>query len=211
MWPFNRKRKNRTVPTPEEVMRKHGMSEDELTRRFLEHLIEQRKNPFLDLPEQFRREVEEKYPDLLALAKRKFDKTRATKREAISKVPRTWQNLPSLVMMVVWEPFSYSEIVSQISCEAPDKELASIVLSGWTQSEEQALRKIEYLYQFADDSKLVLMRFTAPVPGVEQLIIRASFMRDTVSEVKAKRLKDLIEELSLLARARGFRTTTVMP
>lgn len=60
------------VPTPEEVMQKTGMSEDELTRRFLEHLIQSGKNPFKGLPEQFRRECEQKYPDLLDLARRKL-------------------------------------------------------------------------------------------------------------------------------------------
>ena len=69
MWPFGKKKH---VPTPEEVMKMTGMSENELTRRFLEHLIQQGKNPFKDLPAHMRREVEEKYPDLLELARRKF-------------------------------------------------------------------------------------------------------------------------------------------
>jgi len=62
----------RPVPSPEEVMAETGMSEDELTRRFLEHLIQQGKNPFKDLPQHFLRDAENKFPDLVQLARRKF-------------------------------------------------------------------------------------------------------------------------------------------
>jgi len=60
------------VPSPEEVMRRTGMSEDELTRRFMEHLIQQGKNPFEDVPDHFLRDAEKKFPDLVRLARRKF-------------------------------------------------------------------------------------------------------------------------------------------
>ncbi len=60
------------VPSPEEVMQKTGMSEDELTRLFIEHLIQQGKDPFKDMPEHFYRDAEKKYPDLVQLARRKF-------------------------------------------------------------------------------------------------------------------------------------------
>lgn len=60
------------VASPEEVMRKTGMSEDELTRRFLEHLIQQGKNPFKDMPQHFLQDAENKFPDLVLLARRKF-------------------------------------------------------------------------------------------------------------------------------------------
>jgi hypothetical protein len=53
------------------------------------------------------------------------------------------------------------------------------------------------------------MRFLAPVPGEEQVIIRASFMRETVSQVTASNLFDLIERLSQLAGEKGLNTTTV--
>jgi len=46
------------VPSPEEAMRKTGMSEDELTRRFMEHLIQQGKNPFENISQVFRFETE---------------------------------------------------------------------------------------------------------------------------------------------------------
>ena len=39
------------VPSTDQVLAKTGMSEAQLTRRFLEHLIEEGKNPFEDLPE----------------------------------------------------------------------------------------------------------------------------------------------------------------
>ncbi len=212
MWPFRRKRKETPVPTPEEVMQRYGMSEDELTRRFLEHLIEQGKNPFRDMPESVRKDVKEKYPDLIGLAWRKFGTTAGDTSSLVGetrgKVPN-WESLPSLAMIPVHEPFSYPELVSYVSKEAPDKELICIVVWGWTVSQEKAFQHIQYLYAFADDRRLVLMRFTAPVLGNEQLIIRASFMKETSAEVKANRLQELIEQLSGLAKARGLHTKTV--
>jgi hypothetical protein len=64
------------VPSPEEVMAKTGMSEDELTRRFMEHLIQEGKNPFKEMPEQMLRDAEKKFPDLSELARRKFGTSR---------------------------------------------------------------------------------------------------------------------------------------
>jgi len=63
---------DKPVPTPEEVMTETGMSEDELTRRFMEHLIQQGENPFKDMPAHFLRDSEKKFPDLVELARRKF-------------------------------------------------------------------------------------------------------------------------------------------
>ena len=59
-------------------MKKTGMTEDELTRRFLEHLIREGKNPFVDndMPASIWREFEEKYPDLIELAEKKFGRSR---------------------------------------------------------------------------------------------------------------------------------------
>jgi hypothetical protein len=48
------------------------MSEDELTRRFLEYLIQQGKNPFEGLPGSFLQEAQREFPDLLELARRRF-------------------------------------------------------------------------------------------------------------------------------------------
>lgn len=64
------------VPLPEDVMAKTGMSEAELTRRFMEHLIQQNKNPFKEMPEQMLRDAEREYPDLVELAQRKFETVR---------------------------------------------------------------------------------------------------------------------------------------
>lgn len=64
----------RAVPTPEEVMRRTGMSEEELTRQFLLHLIQKGKNPFADMPEKYLKEALEKYPDIIDLARKKFGK-----------------------------------------------------------------------------------------------------------------------------------------
>jgi hypothetical protein len=64
------------VPSPEEVMSKTGMSEDELTRRFMEHLIQQGKNPFKEMPENMFRDAERKFPHLVELSRRKFGTNR---------------------------------------------------------------------------------------------------------------------------------------
>jgi len=124
-------------------------------------------------------------------------------------VPRTWENLPSMVMAPVPTGFSYSHLVKSIADQAPDKQLVCLVHWGWTSSQEEAARRIQLLYEFADDPRLVLMRFLAPVPGQEQIIIRASFMRETASQVTASNLFDLAERLSRLAIEKGLNTTTV--
>ena len=125
------------------------------------------------------------------------------------QVPRTWENLPSMVMTPVPRGFSYSQLVREITDQAPDKQLVCLVQWGWTSSQEDAARRISLLYEFADDPQLVLMRFLAPVPGQEQIIIRASFMIETVSQVTASNLFDLTERLSELARDNELHTTTV--
>jgi len=190
-----------TVPSPREVMRKIGMSEYDLTR------LQKGKYPFKDTPEHFLREAENKFPDLVQLAWRKFDTGR--KMNNRQQVPHTWENLPSMVMTPVPRGFSYSHLIEEITKQAPDKQLVCLVHWGWTSSQEDALRRINLLYKFADDPKLVLMRFLAPVPGQEQIIIRASFMRETASQITASNLFDLAERLSELAREKGLNTTTV--
>jgi hypothetical protein len=114
-----------------------------------------------------------------------------------------------MVMIPVPKGFSYSQLVKTITEEAPDKQLACLVQWGWTVSEEDAARRIHLLYEFSDDPRLVLMRFLAPVPGQEQIIVRVSFMRDAVTQVTASNLFDLAECLSQLAREKGLNTTTV--
>jgi hypothetical protein len=127
----------------------------------------------------------------------------------LKHAPRTWENLPSMVMTPVPKGFSYSQVVGLIANQAPDKELVCLVYWGWTSSQEDAARRMNLLYAFADDPDLVLMRFLAPIPGQEQIIVRASFMRDTVSKVSESNLFDLAERLSHLAMVKGLHTTTV--
>ena len=124
------------------------------------------------------------------------------------QVPRTWDNLPSMVMTPVPKIFSYPHLVRSITDQAPDKQLVCLVQGGWTTSPEDSTWRINLLYEFADDPQLVLMRFLAPVPGQEQIIVRASFMRETVSQVEVSNLFDLAERLSHLAREKGLHTTT---
>jgi acetylornithine deacetylase/succinyl-diaminopimelate desuccinylase-like protein len=60
------------IPSPEDVMAKTGMSEHELTRRFMEHLIQAGKDPFAEMSGDMLSDAEEKFPDLVQLARRKF-------------------------------------------------------------------------------------------------------------------------------------------
>jgi hypothetical protein len=136
---------------------------------------------------------------------------KAMYRTGISKdqhVPRTHENLPSMVMIPVNKGFTYSHLVKSIIDQAPDKELVCLVDWGWTISQEDASRQIGLLYEFADDPQLVVMRFIAPDTEQQQIIVRASFMRETVSQVAVSNLLDLTECLSDLARKKGFHTTT---
>ncbi len=65
-------KRKKPVPSIEEAMKSTGLSRDELERRFIEHLIQQGKNPFKDLPQELHQECEQKYPDLLKLCREKF-------------------------------------------------------------------------------------------------------------------------------------------
>ena len=125
------------------------------------------------------------------------------------QVPRTWENLPSVVMTPVPVSFSYFQLVQSVMDQSHDKQLVCLVQWGRTCLEEDADRLVQLLYEFADDPLLVLMRFLAPVPGEEQILVRTSFMRETVSEISASNLFDLTEQLSQLAREKGLNMTTV--
>jgi hypothetical protein len=212
MWPFSRKREQGHLPSPEEVMRQTGMTEGELTRRFLEDLIQQGKNPFRDLPEHFVRNAEANFPDLLDLARRRFGGVvprDAPQAETPQKVARNWDNLPSMVMTPVPRSFSYCDLARQVSSQAADKQLVCLVAWGWTASQEQAFQHIQELYSFADDPKLVLMRFLSPLPDGEQLIIRATFMYETAPHIHTTTLYELSERLTRLAVEHGFHTKTL--
>ncbi len=193
-------------------MRQAGMTGGEPPRRFLEHLIQQGKNPFRDLPEQFLRYAEANFPDLLDIARREFGAIVprcAPRAETPQKVARDWDNLPSMVMTPVPRSFSYSDLARQVSSQAADKQLVCLLAWGWTASQEQAFQHIQELYSFTDDPKLVLMRFLSPVPGAEQLIIRATFMRETAPHIHLTWLYELSERLSRLAAEHGFHTKTL--
>jgi hypothetical protein len=64
------------IPSVEQAKRTTGMSEDELTRRFMEHLIQQGLNPFAEMPKSMLRDANMKFPDLVQLARRKFGTNR---------------------------------------------------------------------------------------------------------------------------------------
>jgi hypothetical protein len=53
-------------------MAKTGISEHELTRRFMEHLIRSGKDPFAEMSGDMLRDAEKDFPDLVQLARRKF-------------------------------------------------------------------------------------------------------------------------------------------
>lgn len=192
------------IPTPEMVMQETGLSEDGLTRRFMEHLIQAGKDPFKDLPSPYRQESEQKYPDLLDLVQRKFSGI-----DQHEQVERNWENLPSIAMLAVQKGFTYSQLVNMIENQAMDKELVCLYYWGAAHSQEQASHQIELLYQFADDPDLVLMRFLAPTPGEERIILRSSFMQETASQINATELYELAEDLSQLARNQKRHILTV--
>jgi len=207
MWPFRQKRSDKPVLTPEQVMRATGLSERELTKKFMEHLIEQGKNPFTDMPEPILRKAHADFPDLAEIARKKFGgpSTAPHVKTGSQRVPRDWDNLPSVVMTPVPRGFSYATLSQSIRKQAPDKQLVSLVEWGWTVSQAQALEDIQRLYEFEDDPKLVVMRF----PGDTQIIIRASFMHDTAKKIIADTLASLATALLREANARGLKTTTV--
>jgi hypothetical protein len=207
MWPFTRKRKEKPVPSVEEAMRLTGMSAVQLERLFLEDLLAHGDDPFADAPDHIRISLEKKYPDLAARAKRKFGRSDAG--IAAPEVRRNPDDMPSMVAIAVPARFSYPDLARHISTFAPDKQLVSLVSIGWTNTPEQALRLIGHLYSFVDDSKLAVLRFPVTAAAEDHLIIRATFMRDTVGEVRQTTLPDLAERLSQLARERRLHVMAV--
>ena len=125
------------------------------------------------------------------------------------KVLRDWDNLPSLAMTPVYEPFSYQELVRYVFTQAPDKQLICVVPYGWGTTQGQAFRDIQLLYEFADDQKLVLMCIVGPLSSDVQIILRAAFMRESVSQVKATTFRELISKLTDLAKKHGLKTKIV--
>ena len=119
-------------------------------------------------------------------------------------VNHTWDNLPTLAVSPVKEPFSYREFVRYILVTSPEKELINIVPFGWETSKIQAIYETKLLYEFVDDPKLVLMSISLNVNNKIQLIIRASFMRDSVVHIEASTFNDLTSKLSDFAKKRGL-------
>jgi hypothetical protein len=58
-------------------------------------------------------------------------------------VPRTWDNLFSMVSMPVPNAGAYARVVDSIIREAPDKELVQLVHWGRTSTKEDARRHIQ--------------------------------------------------------------------
>ena len=112
-------------------------------------------------------------------------------------------------MTPVARGFSWGQLVELIVRQAPDKELVCLVHLGWTSSEKTRNAAFSFFTSSPMIRGLSLMRFLAPVPGAEQVIIRAWFMRETVSQITATNLFDLAERLSQLARQKGLTTVTV--
>lgn len=118
-------------------------------------------------------------------------------------VPRDGDDLPPMVLVPVPKGgFSYAALAEIIRRQAPDKELVCLVKLGGTASPTQAMEHIEKVYDFADDPRLVIMRFR----DNDQVVIRASFMHDTASTVTANDLGSLATALSRAAAARGLKS-----
>jgi hypothetical protein len=209
MWPFKPKKPQVSVPTIEieEAKRLTGLSERELTRMFIEKLLKEGKNPFADMPPELLRYDQQEFPDLVELARKKFgapDLLTNTTTQKISSTARTWDNLPSMVMLPVRNGFSFDALSQSIRQQSPDKDLVFLVEEGWAASQSEAMNDIQRLYEFADDAKLVLMRF----PGNQRIVIRASFMHETALWVRASTLSGIAFELILEANKRQLNCTT---
>jgi hypothetical protein len=119
---------------------------------------------------------------------------------------RNWENLPSLAVMPVPSiGFSYADLVHTVHMQASDKQLVSLVEWGWTVSQAEAFQQIDRLYDFNDDPELAVMVFQ----GGQKLIIRASFMYDTVSAISASTFISLRTALLRIADERGKNSVIV--
>ena len=124
-------------------------------------------------------------------------------------VPIDWDNLPSIVMVPVPWKFSCRDLITTVSMRAPEKQLVGFIGLEWTTTHEEAFRAIQDLYEFADDPKLVLLRYIAPIPGQEKVVIRASFLREVSHEINSDNLFGMTEEISKIARTKGLHTMTL--
>ena len=88
------------VPSPEEVMAKTGMSEDELTRRFMEHLIQQariRSMRCLSKRSGTLKGSSRTSPNWRGGNSERADRWGVTSMCVNKQVPRTWENPTSMV------------------------------------------------------------------------------------------------------------------
>jgi hypothetical protein len=126
----------------------------------------------------------------------------------IQRVPRDWDHLPSIVVMPV-NRFVFNDLLKTITEQAPDKQLVCLAGLYKQMSQKSAFSDIQLLYEFADDPLLVMIKFLAPTPGSEKLIIRSSFMKENSLNISASNLYDLAAQLLIIARKQGFHTKTV--
>lgn len=117
-----------------------------------------------------------------------------------SKVPRTWENLPSMAMLPLPSSFDFAVVNRMIITEAGGKDLICLVEYGWTASEVDALNQIELTWDFVDDPNLVAITF----PNEDQIIVKASFLKSSVSQISASTFSNLAQEIRALAKSKGL-------
>jgi hypothetical protein len=126
----------------------------------------------------------------------------------IQRVPHDWDHLPSMVVIPV-NRFVFNDLLRAITEQAPDKQLVCLTGLHKQMSQKSAFSDIQLLYEFADDPLLVMIKFLAPTPGAEKLIIRSSFMKENSLNISASNLYDLAAQLLMMARKQGLHTKTV--
>jgi hypothetical protein len=214
MWPFKSKKKENAVPSIEDAMRQTGLSEAQLERLFLEDLFQRGVNPFSDAPDSVRLSLERKHPDLVARAKKQFGYSPLS--VGTMKIPRNHETLPSVVLMPVPNEFSYAYLARLSAAQAADKQLVHVMTIGWASDQADAQAKVQaqthqvlgQLHAFVDDPKLELLRIPMADRLKDNLIIRATFMRDTAGEIEQTTLPALAERLTRIARERGLHVKT---
>jgi len=127
-----------------------------------------------------------------------------SKPSAQQGVIRKWENLPSLALTPVYEPFSFRELTAYILKTAPTKDLIEIVSYGWETTPEEAFHDTELPWEFADNPKLAFIFRRSENPNKQAVIIRTAFMREAADVIEATTWRTLIDSLSRWAAQHGY-------
>lgn len=109
------------------------------------------------------------------------------------KVPRTWENLPSCLMLLL-EDFDSHKIIG--AARSTDKKIVCLVPVG-AHVDPTGFGQIELLYQFADDPSLAVLTWRGMV------FVRRTFLASTI--LASHTFADFIRYLSIEAKRQGLR------